>query len=158
LNICGALLSCAFVLVTCMELQSQNTTMPMPQIVTSGVRPSRMTQSGTFTIQGIRLSVPMVQGDTSMHPHIEDVTLRMVKNTIHSTVASMNAMRIEIDRAVYMKETDSYSVMCYVANVTTPLASGTVRGSCTLELSAVSVCNGHTSNVARKVFVVNVAN
>lgn len=141
-----------------MELRSQDTTLPMPQIVTSGVRPSRMTQSGTFTIQGIRLSVPAVHGDTSMRPRIEDVTLRMVKNTVHSTIDSMNAMRIEIDRAVYFKESNTYSVKCYVANVTSPLVSGTVRGSCTLELSAVSVCNGRTSGVARKVFVVNVAN
>ncbi|MBS1561091.1 MAG: hypothetical protein JSS89_05760 [Bacteroidetes bacterium] len=140
------------------DVIAQDSAIARPQIITSGVRASRISETGTFEIQGIRLRLPTSTIDTSMHPRIEDVTLRMVKNAVRSTVASMQSLRIEIDRALYIKETDSYSVRCYVANVSKPIAAGTLQGTCTLELTAVAVWNERRSDVATKTFVVNVAN
>lgn len=149
---------CVILLASFCDVQAQDTTLSRPQIITSGVRASRISEAGTFEIQGIRLHVPTSAIDTTMHPRIEDVTLRMVKNSVQSTVTSMQLLRIEIDRVMYIRETDSYSVRCYVANVSKPIAAGTLRGTCTLELSAIAVWDVRRSDVATKTFVVNVAN
>lgn len=153
-----ACIFCVMYFASYCDVDAQDSTIARPQIITSGVRATRISETGTFEIQGIRLQVPTSATDTSMHPRIEDVTLRMVKNSVQRTVASMQALRIEIDRAMYIRETDSYSVRCYVANVSKPIAAGTLRGTCTLELTAVAVWNGSRSDVATKTFVVNVAN
>lgn len=147
------------VLVACIcVVDAQDSTLTRPQIITSGVRATAISSAGTFEIQGIRLRAPVSMSDTSMHPGIEDVTLRMVKNTVRTTVESMQTLRIEIDKAMYIRETDTYTVRCYVANVSKPIAAGTLRGTCTLELSAVAVWSGRRSEMATKTFVVNVAN